>query len=603
VSFGDEIGLPAIEVKDAAKVEAFRQFVRAKGETPASLGLAGWDAVKPLAALSADVAVQIGVLPQKSQLEAGDLAGLKKLYWYSLQFRTAQGIESFAEKTRQIRAALGPEVHTSANLGSMHPFYWMHQSSFIESFKHHAMSLAWSEDYTYCQPEASRLVVDFESAYLLKGASYHYQPMMFYCMPHWPGNTPELLLQNAVLEWGQNVKDLDFFTASPDAWSTENYIAYRGGLPMWRAIRTISGMAGLVEDHLLPARPAPTPVAMLISESSDVWELEGKGQGAVEPGSIATNVSQEERKAIWYALRKAGYRVDLVTEDDCADGKLSAYSVLYVCGQNLERRAARAVREWVRAGGTLVATAGAARNDQFDAPLTELDEVLGRGKPLASERYRGPLRARLELPMQKALGEVKLATGKTVKVLCSREAFDVSGNATVLGRFGDGRPAWIENASGRGRACYAGFLPGQAYLQAGLRAIAAGKGGTNASPAMTEPAAFDPTAAEMILHGVRLANLRPDVVASQPGVVSSRLRSARSTVITLVNLGQQHQGTLKDLQVEIAGLKTARRAWSCFHRQGSLPVRSTGDGVAVTLPSLATADVLVIEHPGPAIDG
>ena len=158
----------------------------------------------------------------------------------------------------------------------MHPFYWMHQSSFIESFKGHAMSLAWTEDYTYCQPEGSRLVADFEAAYLRKGASYHGQPMMYYCMPHWPGNTPEYLIQCAVMEWGQNVKELDFFSAGPDAFSTENYVASRGGMPVWKAIRTISGMAGLIEDHLLPAKTEPAKIAMLLSESSDVWELNGK---------------------------------------------------------------------------------------------------------------------------------------------------------------------------------------------------------------------------------------------------------------------------------------------------------------------------------------
>ena len=66
---------------------------------------------------------------------------------------------------------------------------------------------------------------------------------------------------------------------------------------------------------------------------------------AIEPGSVASNVSQEERKAIWYALRYAGYRVDPLTEKDCADGLLKNYAALYVCGQNLERKAAKIVRD------------------------------------------------------------------------------------------------------------------------------------------------------------------------------------------------------------------------------------------------------------------
>ena len=608
VSYGDEIGLPPIDVADAGKVQEFREWLKQLGETPQGLGVGGWEQVKPLAAMSAEVAVQIGVLPKEKSADAGSLAGLKKLYWYSLRFSAVRGIESFAQKTREIRAALGNGVQTSANLGGMHPFYWMHQSSFIESFKHDAMSLAWSEDYTYCMPEASRLVTDFEAAYLRKGASYHNQPMQFYCMPHWPGNTPEGLLQCAVMEWGQNVKDLDFFVASPDAWSTENYVTYRGGLPIWKTIRTISGMAGLIEDHLLAARTEPARIAILLSESSDVWELEGKGQWDVRPGSAPTNVSQEERKAIWYVLRNAGHRVDFVTEEDCAEGLLKNYAVVYVCGQNLQGKAAKAIKDWVREGGSVFATAGAARKDEFDAPLSELDEVLGRGKQTGYQRYRGALRARLELLFEKPLDQAKLTTGQSVKVLCSREEFETAAGAKVLATYQNGKPAWIENAFGKGRACYAGLLPGQACLQPAMPLTPMGKGGTQASPWMREPLDFDAAAAGMILQPVGQAKIAPDVRANVRGVVTNRLKSDKATLITVVNLAQQTDGDLKNVEFEITGVKDVKRAWSCFHAKGAkgspnaipafgvpLPMRATDGGVVVTLPGLAAADVIVLE--------
>ncbi len=184
-------------------VAVFQEYVWAAGETPESLGLKDWEEVKPLPALAPEVAVQIGVFPEGKSEQSIDISSLKRLFWYSTQFRKTQGIALFAEKTRRLREALGPEVHTTANLGSMMPFYWMDQGSFIEAFKAGAMTLAWSEDYTYCQPEASRLIIDFEVAYLRKGASYHDNPMKFYCMAHWPGNNPQQLLQNVVLAWGQ----------------------------------------------------------------------------------------------------------------------------------------------------------------------------------------------------------------------------------------------------------------------------------------------------------------------------------------------------------------------------------------------------------------
>lgn len=595
VSYGDEIGLPAIDVKDPAKVEEFRTYLKAIGETPESLGLANWEQVKPLAKLSGDVAVQIGVLPKEKQNETESLKGLNRLYWYSVKFSQHKGIESFAAKTREIRAALGNDVQTSANLGSMHPFYWMHQSSFIDSFKGNAMSLAWSEDYTYCQPEGSRLVTDFETAYLRKGASYNDTPMQFYCMPHWPGNTPEYLLQCAVMEWGQNVKDLDFFIISPDAFSTENYVTYRGGMPIWKTIRNISGMAGLIEDHLLPARTEPAKVAMLLSEASDIWELEGKGQNDVKPGSIPTNVSQEERKALWYALRNAGYRVDMITEDDCKEGLLKNYSALYVCGQNLERKAADAVKNWVRDGGSLFATAGAARKDEFDAPLTTLDEVTGRGRQVSYQRYQGQLRAKLELLFEKPLDQITLTTGGTVKALCSLEEFEAAKNATVLATGKNGKPAWISNLFGKGRAFYTGTLPGQAYLQAGLPLTPCGKGGSQTSPWMTESVTFDKTAKSIILYPLQQAAIQPDVKPNIAGVVTNRLKSDKSTVITVVNLGQQVNGNLKNVEFEISGAGNVKRAWSCFHSKGSLPMKKSAGGITVTLPTLNAADVIILE--------
>ncbi|HXK44659.1 MAG TPA: hypothetical protein PL060_01805, partial [bacterium] len=242
-------GLPVSKADDPKLLEQFRDFVKKHGEIPESLGCEYWENVKPVNSPSSEIALQIGVISDKKDAVSVSQT-MKKLYWYSVLFQEELGIRDFAEKTKQLKKELGEHVHTSANLGGMHPFYWVHQQSFIEAFKHGAMSLAWSEDYTYCMPEASALVIDFLASYLRKGASYHDTPMQFYCMPHYPGCPPDLLLKNAVLLWANNVKDLDFFSAGFDGYMTENYIAYRVGLPTFKAIRTISGMAGLIEDYL-----------------------------------------------------------------------------------------------------------------------------------------------------------------------------------------------------------------------------------------------------------------------------------------------------------------------------------------------------------------
>src|SRR5436190_743541 len=223
-----------MDISDAKMLAEFRAFLQARGVKPEDLGVKSLDEVKPLSAFSADVAIQIGVLPKSAgaaaKLPEGDAGKLlRRLYWHSNQFAIAKGMQDFAAKTQTMTQLIGPHFKTTANLGGMHPFYWMNQASFIESFRAGAMTLAWSEDYDYCQPEVTRLVVDFEAAYLRAGAKYHDTPMMFYCMPHYPGNTGQHLVQNAVILWGQGVRDLDFFNSGPDAYSTENYIHSRGG--------------------------------------------------------------------------------------------------------------------------------------------------------------------------------------------------------------------------------------------------------------------------------------------------------------------------------------------------------------------------------------
>jgi len=599
LSYGDEISLPGINPKDKKTVAEFQNYVRNKGETLKSLGLASWKQVKPLCSISPSAAMKVGVLPEK---ETGNyhenIKKLKKLYWYTLRFQEKKGIETFAQKTKEIKKSLGESVQTTANF-SPGPFYWMNQTSFIESFKHQTMSLAWAEDFTYPMPEASALIEDFEASYLRKGASYHNTPMMFYDMPHYPGNNPKLLLQNTVLLWANNVKDLDFFWAGPDGFFTENYIAYRGGLPMFKMVREISGMAGLIEDDLLPARPVPTPVAMLLSPASDLWETAGKGQGQIKPGSVATNVFQEERKNIWYALRMTGYRVDFVTENDLNEGLLHKYKVLYVVGQNMERETAKNLKKWIEKGGIVFATAGAARKDEFDQPFSFLDETFGRGKQKAYQKYRGPLRAKLELLFQNPIDRI-IFNDSSMKVLCVKETFEPSPGTEILARYtSDGQPALVKKETGKGTVYYSGFLPGMAFVQQGLKVLPMGKGGgtqsfCNSGAGHFELVDSDDLAQQIILLPLTENDISPDVEVQHRGVITGRLKGPHSTVIPIVNLAEETGGKLKNLKVIVRDLgDSPRKVWSAFYPEG-LKFKKEKNTIIITLPVLETADVMVI---------
>ncbi len=607
VSYGDEIGLPRIDVKDEHKLQQFRAFLQARGVKPSELGAESYDTIKPLTSYTANVAVQIGVLPAPTdgtaaKLPEGDAGRyIKRLYWLSSQFAIQQGIDDFAEKTRILTAMIGPHFKTTANLGGMHPYYWMHQSSFIESFRGNAMTLAWSEDYDYCQPEVTRLVIDWQAAYLRAGAKYHDTPMMFYCMPHYPGNSGQHLIQNAVTLWGQGVQDLDFFNSGIDAYGTENYIHSRGGhAETGRAMRQISGMAGNIEDALIPARTKQARIAVLLSETSDVWETNGQGQGVIAPGTPESNISQEERKNIWYCLRNNGYLVDVLTENDVAEGRLKDYAALYVCGHNLDQRTVKPITDWVTGGGRLFLTAGAARRNEYDEPLTDLDNWLGRNaEDPHAVFYGGPMRAKLELLQVPVLDSVsfKLPGGDAAgsfDVIGSREVLNVASGAEVLGTYQDHKPALVSKAMGKGVVYQSGSLPGQAYVRKGLMpAQPMGKGGPEWNFSQWEPLNYDANAAKVILLAV--SNLAPEAKADRAGIVTNILQSKTHTLITLINLAKYQDGIAKDVVITVPGLRAVKGVTTAMKRKVSIDAADKGSAV-LRLDQLDDADVIVIEH-------
>jgi hypothetical protein len=594
LSYGDEIGLPRINPEDKGVVDEFINFLKEEGVTPQKLGLKGWEDVRPLNSVSPDAAVKIGVVSEDEKESETAEVKMKKLYWYTLRFQEKKGIETFAEKTKELRENLGKEVNTTANLGGMHPFYWVSQTSFIESFKKNAMTIAWSEPYAWAMPEASNLVVDFEASYLRKGASYHNTPMMFYCMPHFPGNTPENFLQTAVILWMNNVKDLEFFCAGPDAFFTENYISYRYGIDMFKMIRKISGISGLIEKDILPAMVKETPVAFLVSQASDVWETAGKGQREIKPNSEGTNIFQEERKSLWYALRRAGYRVDILTENDVKEGIADRYRVIYSAGSNTESKAGERLKKWVERGGRLFLTSAAGRKDEFDQRSGIIDEISGRGKQTDFKQYAGPLRAKLELLFEEKIDEVSIKD-ESMDIYCVKENFTPSPDVTIISRYKDGKPSFIKKRYGKGTVYYSGFLPGITYVKKGMRQLPMGKGGGDQS--FCHSAAHhleienpDKMAESIILLPLIESGIKPDVSA-QDGIVTGRLESSLSTVIPVVNLKQKR---LEDIEIAVKDVKMCRGVWSPFFKRG-LKYRTVEGGIVVRVPEIGSADILIIK--------
>src|ERR1022692_2163157 len=122
---------------------------------------------------------------------------------------------------------------------------------------------------------------------------------------------------------------------------------------------------------------------------------------------------------LYLALRQAQHAVDLVTEDDIVDGVLKNYDVAYFAGEWIDDRAARALDDWVRAGGVLYASAGCGRMNQYGEPEPAMRKLLG----IKDEKLTKNLvleRTLLELPQAPTI-DVLTLDGKAISAVGMRQ--------------------------------------------------------------------------------------------------------------------------------------------------------------------------------------
>lgn len=185
------------------------------------------------------------------------------------------------------------------------------------------------------------------------------------------------LLYRGLVQIGSGTKAIDFFGGfGPDIRVVpadgENALfeinAWAPGVRT-RHVRALTEMLRRVEDVLYPARPQRSPIAVLITRCSEVWD------------TTAEHLAyRKERIQLATPLAHAGHPLDYLDETDLLQGALRArnYLVLYLVDPNLPTAAVPIVRDWVGAGGTLAVLPGAAVEDEYGYPAgPELDALLG----------------------------------------------------------------------------------------------------------------------------------------------------------------------------------------------------------------------------------
>ena len=514
------------------------------------------------------------------------------LYYYSQLCAKEKGGARYAEGTAYY-AKQG--VLTGANY-SPHANYLVTELDYIRTFKIGAMSMPWSEDYVWQIPDFSVQVIGYLTSAFRGGAKYHNNPIHMYVMPHSPGNTPSDFRRSFYTVVAHGAKMVNYFCASPLATgATENYIA-TGDVPMWRAVHDCTHEAGAFEDYVMDGKVRPAKVGLLLSSVDDIM---------TNANNFAFAMHNNERKAIYFALRHAQVPVDFLSEDDVIDGLAKDYSVIYVTQQWLHSRAVTALKKWAEAGGTIVAHAGGGFLNEFNqlnpdtaALFGVKEQKLDRDPNLLKYilEENKPFLTKQDLPLYVPFDQVQWNTGKRelkdVPVIVWKQAL-TAGDGKVTATFGDGKPAVIEKAHGKGKAILIGFLPGQAYLKSGLPVRPADRGGVDAAFTHFIPTAMNPDYRAAFTDDLFATPVARPVTCSNTLVEATLIDTVKPQARLAVPLINYAGGPLKELTVTVPGLSSVKGIRSV--ERGKLQPTFKEGALTVTLP-LDVADMLLIDR-------
>lgn len=560
-SLGDEIHLQRAKPDEALNA-AFRQWLQARGEKPAGLqtdlgqNMDPWAGVK-LNYDCRETNPRLWFLSQLFGYEYGSLRELK-------------------EKTEKITRESGGAMRTGANY-SPHPYYWPVEYQWIRPFKLGALTMPWTEDYVWGIPELSPQVVGYLMDVFRCAAKYHDLPIVCYVMPHMPGNTPRSFRLSYYEALAHGAKLLDHFCVTPVVTAyTENYVRIED-LAMYREIHHLARELGQFEEILYYGHVRPAKMAMLISGVTDIW-------------NPSVNFNQE-RKAVYYALRHAGFPVDFVTEEDIAQGALANYRLLYISASHFLADAVPALTEWIRSGGIAVSSAGGGLLDEAGQINASMLSLWGLQAASLSEHDAIP-DFKQTLPFLRPVEGVRLQLPGAPPVHFPAyglvQKLEPTEEAQIVGQFHDGSPAAVLHRLGHGQTLLIGALPGIAYVAPALPRRPWDRQTRDEGFNHFLPTDFDAAVQQALLWAVQQANVKSDIQLSAPLVEWNAIDSERGTAIMLINWTGRPLSRLK-----VTGRGALGKAEIFSVQQGRLQPQAGPGEWTVELPLVLT-DCLIL---------
>jgi hypothetical protein len=548
----------------------FCGYLQARGLTPRQLGAKDWSEVKPL-----------------GRAGARDLPSRRLFYW-TARFFAWDSSRHFAACTAALEQAFYPGLPVFTNWNNFsgrfyipgpvannadkqNPDAAMGGHDWLEFGRLRGSTMLWTEDW-FGDEQAwqwSFYCAKLRSAAALGGVQFG-----GYVIPRTAGSRPDGILQKIVAIAGSGGKAIKYFVFGPDYVFPGNCYSFKSNLlpTMARA----HAMIGAAEDVLWPGTPPAPQVAIVAPRSSQVWDakdipIPDQIQDMTNTAPWRATVDyQAEVFCLYTALQHANLPADFLDEDDLANGEtLRRYKVLYLTEPNLPTESHRALKRWVRGGGTLVAIGGAASADPYDEPADLLAEEFGiRRRPAARQLVGDVLGLEAVGKAASAFGELPVA-GPTWEI---EEADGV--RSVVLP---DGSPGAVEDTFGKGRLVWFAFWPGMSYFRSGT--FAPGR----------LPEGFHPGLRQCLVDPVTKAGVAPPATVDRPLIETPVLLSEAGAAVTLLNWTNAQQ---EDLRLTVQLPFRAASVRSVAQGRG-VPFRQTDSALECMLP-LGAADVLAI---------
>jgi len=427
-------------VDDELYREAFQNWLKEKDLTPQALLVSDWEAVK------------IVTMDQRETFPA--------LYYYSQRFRTQSLGDFMAVQRRALEEAVGGSVPVLANFsdGAVYSanFYAQGVDYFELLDDVDGQNAIWGEDWAN---GSSSYQCGAYNVDLMRAAARDQGQVIGHYLISYAGRKPLDVKLKAAGEAARGVKIFESFSYGV-YWGTHEggpswgSSCWQARPETWGPYAEIMREIGGAEDLLVPAMPPPAQVAILYSSSSDIWQV------------TETSAYGFDRMHTWMALAHAQIPVDFLSEAQVAAGALEGYQVCYLVGPNLTRDAAKKLAAWVKQGGVLSVSAGAATRDEYNRPLPTITKLLpAKREDVAtfqsvktSGRYLGRLKPK----------DTVTAAKGSIKVVAVKQNLTPRATAEVIGKYSDGSPAWVHGTVGKGYVYVAGYLPGLDYIRQAL---------------------------------------------------------------------------------------------------------------------------------------